>query len=270
MSNTPSKNIVGQKSGKLRIKTEEDIKKLREAGKRLAEIMRKVSEHVKPGVSTGELDRIFYDLIVEGGDKPSLLNYHPYGADYPYPATVCISLNDEVVHGIPDDNRIIKEGDIVKMDSCLTHEGMIADHAVSVAVGEISEEEKKLLDITREARAVGVKAAVAGKYVNDISKAIEKYIKSQGDYGIVRILSGHGVGYAVHEEPFVPNYDDGVRGPKLVPGMVLAIEPMVNLGTDDCELCDDGYTFVTEDGKKSAHFEHTVLITEKGPEILTA
>ncbi|MDQ5957456.1 MAG: methionyl aminopeptidase [Patescibacteria group bacterium] len=254
----------------VRLKSEEDIKKLRVAGSRLAIIMKEVSDHVKPGISTAELDKIFYELIIKGGDTPALLNYQPYGADYPYPATVCISINDEVVHGIPDDNRIIKEGDIVKLDSCLSHEGMIADHAVTLAVGEITEQEKKLIEVTKEARSVGIRAVKVGGYVSDISKAIEEYIMSQGDYGIVRILSGHGVGYAVHEEPFVPNYDDGMKGPKLVPGMVLAIEPMVNLGSDDCELCADGYTFVTEDGQKSAHFEHTVVITEKGVEIITA
>lgn len=261
---------MSKKKTGVTIKTEEDIKKLRVSGKRLAEIMRKMEKEIVPGISTGELDRIFYNMVMDFGDRPALLNYKPYGADYPYPASVCISLNDEVVHGIPDDNRILKEGDLVKLDSCIDHGGLITDHAVTYVCGEISDEEKKLIQITKEARAEGIKAAVVGNYVQDISKAIEKFINKSGSYGIVKILSGHGVGYSVHEEPFIPNYNDGVRGPKLVAGMVLAIEPMLNLGTDDVELLDDGYTFVTADGKKSAHFEHTILITEKGPEILTA
>ncbi len=253
---------------KIRIKTEEDIRHLRVAGKRLAQIIQTVSESVKDGVSTGELDRLFNKLVEDGGDTATLLGYQPFGAKYPYPASVCISINDEVVHGIPDDERIIRDGDLVKLDGCLTHKGMIADHAVTVSCGEISEEDKTLMQVTREARAAGIRAAIAGAYVRDISRAVEKSIPKS--YGIVKLLSGHGVGYAVHEEPFVPNYDDGVRGPQLVPGMVIAIEPMVNIGTDDVELMDDGYTFVTADAKRSAHFEHTILITDKGPEIITA
>ncbi len=252
---------------KATIKTQQDIANLRIAGKRLARIIKHVGENVKDGISTGELDRIFYNEVTEGGDVPVLLGYHPYGADYPYPASVCISINDEVVHGIPDDNRIIKNGDLIKIDGCLSHNNMIADHAITVACGEIKEEEKNLIEITKKARQEGIKAAIAGNHVIDISKAIQNSIPK--GYGIVKVLAGHGVGYAVHEEPFVPNYDDGVRGPKLEAGMVIAIEPMINLGTDDVDLCDDGYTFVTADGKKSAHFEHTVLITESAPEILT-
>lgn len=255
-------------NNKIRIKTSEDIVKLRIAGKRLSVIIKKVGEHVAPGVSTGELDRLFNQLVTDGGDVPVLLGYQPFGAEFPYPASVCISLNDEIVHGIPDDKRIIQEGDLVKIDGCLSHSGMIADHAITVACGHITEQEERLMEITKAARSAGIKAAKAGNRVSDISRAVEASIPKS--YGIVKILSGHGVGYAVHEEPFVPNYDDGVKGALLVPGMVLAIEPMVNMGTDDCELLDDGYTFVTEDGKKSAHFEHTVLITDGNAEILTA
>ncbi len=259
------------KISKIRIKTGEDIKKLRVAGKRLADIVKILAENVKAGVSTGELNRIFNKLVTDGGDVPALLGYKPFGAKRPYPASVCISVNDEIVHGIPKDNIIIQDGDLVKIDGCLTHEGMIADHAITVPCGNITEQEENLIRDTKDARAAGVKAAQAGNYVIDIARAIEGSIKSKNkNYGIVKVLSGHGVGYAVHEEPFVPNYDDGVRGPKLIPGMVIAIEPMINLGSDEALICSDGYTFITEDGKKSAHFEHTVLITENGPEILTA
>lgn len=252
---------------KLRLKNEEDIRNLREGGKRLAHIMRELSTHVKPGITTDELDTLYHNMVIEGGDKPSLLNYQPYGAEYPFPASICISLNDEIVHGIPSRDVIIKEGDLVKIDSCLTHNGLIVDHAMTVPVGEISKEEKELLEVTKRARTAGIKAAKAGNYISDISKAIEKEIGK--GYGIVKILSGHGVGYKVHEEPYVPNYYDGVRGVRLEEGLVIAIEPMVNLGTDDAELCADGYTFVTADGEKSAHFEHTVLVTKNGGEILT-
>ena len=261
---------MSNKTSKIRIKTPEDIKKLRIAGKRLARIIRTVGESVKAGISTGDLDRLFNKMVIEGGDVPVLLGYRPFGAEYPYPASVCISVNDEIVHGIPEDDIIICDGDLVKIDGCLAHEGMIADHAITVACGDITEQEKTLMSDTKEARAAGIKAAQPGNYVIDIARAIEGNINSKNkNYGIVKILSGHGVGYEVHEEPFVPNYDDGVKGPKLVPGMVLAIEPMINLGTDEALICSDGYTFVTEDGKKSCHFEHTVLITENGPEILT-
>jgi methionyl aminopeptidase len=205
-------------------------------------------------------------MITEMGDVPAFLNYKPFGADYPYPGSICISVNEEVVHGIGGD-RALKEGDIIGLDGGVTHKGMISDSARTVAVGNISKEDEELIRVTKEALMAGIRAAKGGRYVNDISKAIEKSIPKK--YGIVKILSGHGVGYKVHEEPYVPNFDDGVRGPKLVPGLVLAIEPMVNLGTDEVYLADDGYTFITKDHKKSAHFEHTILITEGDAEILT-
>jgi methionyl aminopeptidase len=250
----------------LKLKTESDIKHLRESGRRLAKVLQTVASHVKPGVTTGELDRLAYTLITEQGDEPAFLNYQPFGADYPYPGSLCISVNDEVVHGIGGD-RVLKEGDIVGLDGGVKHKGMISDSAITVPVGVISEEDEELIRVTKEALMAGIRAAECGRYVNDISKAIEASIPKK--YGVVKILSGHGVGYKVHEEPYVPNFDDGVRGPKLVPGLVLAIEPMVNHGTDEVFLEADGYTFTTVDHKKSAHFEHTILITEGKPEILT-
>lgn len=251
----------------IKLKSGKDLEHLRESCRRLSVILKKVAAHVAPGVTTGELNALMYKLVIEGGDTPAFLNYQPFGADYPYPGSICISVNEEVVHGIGGD-RVLKEGDIIGLDGGIKHKGMISDSAVTVPVGKITKEEEELLKVTKEALMAGIHAAKAGNRVNDISKAIEKAIPKK--YGVVKILSGHGVGYKVHEEPYVPNFDDGVKGPKLVPGMVLAIEPMVNLGTDDVYLAEDGYTFITADHKKSAHFEHTILITDDKPEILTA
>lgn len=250
----------------IKIKNENDIKILRESGKRLALVLEAVAKEVKPGVTTGYLNEFVYKMITGMGDRPAFLNYKPFGADYPYPGSICISVNDEVVHGIGG-GRVLKEGDIIGLDGGVTHKGMISDSALTVPVGKVSTEDEELMNVTRNALMAGIKAAKYGNYVNDISKAIEKAIPKK--YGIVKILSGHGVGYKVHEEPYVPNFDDGVKGPKLVPGLVLAIEPMVNHGTDEVFLEEDGYTFTTKDHKKSAHFEHTILITEGEAEILT-
>lgn len=255
------------------------IKNLRESGKRLAFVVKKVGESIKPGVSLIELDKLAYDLIVnsEKGkidkDKPALLNYRPYGADFPYPNTLCISVNDAVVHGIPN-NYKLKEGDIVSVDTCLNHKGMITDHTITFPVGKIKKEDEDLLKITKGAMMAGIKMSIAGNYIQDISKAIEEYIKKEGkkinkDLGIIKMLAGHGVGYKVHEEPYVPNFDDGSKGAKLVAGMVIAIEPMVNLGSKEIYQDKDGYTLRTVDHKNSAHFEHTILITKDKPEILT-
>lgn len=250
----------------IKLKSESDIKHLRESGKRLARALQATAAEVKPGVTTKYLNDFFHKIVVDGGDEPAFFNYQPFGAEYPYPGSICISVNDEVVHGIGGD-RVLEEGDIVGLDGGVKHKGLISDSAITVPVGNVSEEDARLMEVTKGALMAGIKAAQAGKYVNDISKAIEAAIPVS--YGVVKILSGHGVGYKVHEEPYVPNFDDGVRGPRLVPGLVLAIEPMVNLGTDEVYLADDGYTFITVDHKKSAHFEHTILITEKGPEIIT-
>jgi methionyl aminopeptidase len=252
----------------IKLKNEHDIKLLRESGKRLSQVLAAVTQEVKAGVSTKHLNDFVYTMITDMGDKPAFLNYKPFGASYPYPGSICISVNEEVVHGIGSEDRILQEGDIVGLDGGVNHKGMISDSARTVPVGVISADDQELLRVTKEALMAGIKAAKVGNYVNDISKAIENAIPKK--YGIVKILSGHGVGYKVHEEPYVPNFDDGIKGPKLVPGMVLAIEPMVNMGTDDVYLAEDGYTFITADHKRSAHFEHTILITDKGPEILTA
>lgn len=249
------------------IKTPEDIEKLRVGGQRLAQVVAEVIKRVAPGVTTGELDEFAEKMIRDMGDEPAFLGYKPAGVPAKYPATLCVSINDEVVHGIPDGNIILQEGDIVTIDCGLKHQGLFTDHAITVPVGAITPEDQKLLNVTREALMVGIKAAQAGATTGDVGHAIESFV--DGRYGTVRILSGHGVGYAVHEEPYVPNFGVPGKGDRLVPGMVIAIEPMLTRGSDDVVGLDDHYTYVTEDGSRSAHFEHTILITEDGPEILT-
>ncbi len=249
------------------IKTKEEIEILRECGKRLAAILQKVSKKVAPGISTAELDAYAYELITEGGDEPAFLNYKPEGHGKAFPASLCTSVNNEVVHGIPKKDKILKEGDIVSLDLGIKHKGLYTDHAITVGVGNIPKASKKLLEVTSEALAVGIEAACGGNTVGDVGYAIEKFVNKK--YGIVRELSGHGVGIEIHEDPYVPNYGKAGKGQKLIPGMVIAIEPMLNIGSADIVTMSDGYTIKTADGSRSAHFEHTVLITEKDAEILT-
>lgn len=251
------------------IKTEKEIEILREGGKRLAVILNKVKDMVKPGISTKELDDYARKLIHEMGDTPAFLNYRPEGAKTPFPAALCVSINDEVVHGIPSAKKILKEGDIVSIDLGLKHKGMFTDMAMTVAVGEISASSKKLLDITERALEVGINASIGGNRVGDIGNAIESFVKPYG-YGIVDVLSGHGVGKYIHEDPYIPNFGKKGTGPKLVPGMVIAIEPMLNNGTKKIIVDKDDWTICTADKKRSAHFEKTILITEGEPEILTS
>jgi methionyl aminopeptidase len=250
------------------IKTKEEIEILQEGGKRLAFILNKVKEKIVPGISTWELNQYTEKLIREMGDSPSFLNYQPEGARKPYPASLCVSVNDEVVHGIPKKDKILKEGDIVSLDLGLKHKGLFTDHAITVPVGKIEEGAKKLLEATKKALEAGIWACRVGNKIGDISHAIESSVRSHC-FGIVEVLAGHGVGKYVHEDPFIPNFGKANTGAKLVPGMVIALEPMLNNGTKNVTLDSDGYTFRTADGKKSAHFEHTILITEGEPEILT-
>jgi methionyl aminopeptidase len=253
------------------IKTKEEIEILREGGKRLATILHKVKEKVAPGISTYELDKYAEELIRGGGDTPAFLNYRPEGARIPFPASLCVSVNDEVVHGIPNKNKILKEGDIVSIDLGLKHKGLFTDMALTVPVGEISGASQKLLKMTEKALQVGIEAAQGGATVGDVGHAIESFVRSSGSgkYGIVEVLSGHGVGRAIHEDPYIPNFGKRRTGVKLIPGMVVALEPMLNSGTKNVKIEKDGYTFRTIDGKRSAHFEHTILITEGEAEILT-
>jgi methionyl aminopeptidase len=206
-------------------------------------------------------------LIHEGGDTAPFKGYTPWGAEYPFPAAVCISVNDEIVHGIPNE-RVLHEGDIVGLDCGLTHNGLITDSAITVPVGEVSQEVAVLIEKTKEALKLGIKAARGGNRIGDISAAIES-VAIKMKYGNIRELGGHGVGHEVHEEPYVPNWGKKGTGPILKPGMVLALEPMFTLGSGEVVMMPDGYTVVTEDGSWSAHFEHTILITEGDAEILT-
>lgn len=249
------------------IKTKKEIEILREGGKILGKILDSVIKKVKPGVTTDELDTYAYELIKKAGGKPAFLNYQPDGAPYPYPATICISVNDEIVHGIPS-SRVLKEGDVVSLDLGLNYKGMFTDHARTVGVGKINLKSKKLLSVAEEALYIGIEKAIEGNTTGDIGHAIESFLKPY-KYGIVRELAGHGVGRAIHEDPYIPNFGKVGKGEKLVAGMVVAIEPMVNEGGDAVIFEDDGYTVSTKDKKKSAHFEHTVLITDGEPEILT-
>lgn len=251
------------------IKTKEEIAILREGGRRHAEILQTLKAMVKPGVSSQELEDEARRLIAEGGDTAAFLDYKPQGAKTPFPAALCISINDEVVHGIPNvTEKILKDGDIVCIDLGLIHGGLITDSAITVPVGNISPELTKLLEVTEKALQEGIKAAKGGKRVGDIGMAIER-VGIAGGVGIVEELAGHGVGYDVHEDPFVPNYGEAGKGEILKPGMILAIEPIFNLGSRHVYIDKDGWTYKTKDGKPSAHFEHTIVITKGGAEVLT-
>ncbi|OHA80715.1 MAG: type I methionyl aminopeptidase [Candidatus Yonathbacteria bacterium RIFCSPHIGHO2_01_FULL_51_10] len=247
---------------------EDEIQALREGGKRLAQVLAAVRDAVCPGISTKELDTLAERLIREGGDDPAFLNYIPDGAGYPFPATLCVSVNNEIVHGIPDAKRVLKEGDIIGIDLGLKHKGLFVDAAMTVPVGVVDEKSRDLIAVTEESLTKAIEVVRPDGRVSDIGNAIGSFVGSR--YGIVRELGGHGVGHHVHEEPYIPNFTQKTPGTKLRSGMVIAIEPMLNEGTRSIILDRDGYTFKTADGKRSAHFEHTVLVTEDGHEVLTA
>ena len=218
-------------------------------------------EAVEPGVTTGEIDRIIRKFIESQGATPSFLNYGGF------PASACISINDTVIHGIPG-QRVIQKGDIVSIDVGAYFNGFHGDNAATFAAGEVSEEAKALMKATEESLYEGIRAAVSGNRIGDIGAAVQRYVEVRG-YSVVRQFVGHGVGTNLHEDPSVPNYGTPGRGPRLLPGMTLAIEPMINAGGPDVKILGDGWTTVTTDGRLSAHFEHTVAITADGPVILT-
>ena len=249
------------------IKTKEQIEIIREGGKILAKVLEKVTKKVKPGISTFELDKYAHDFIKEEGGIPAFLNYRPEGAPKAFPASLCTSVNNEIVHSIPLKNKILKEGDIISLDIGMKYKGLFTDHAVTVPVGKISKKDQQLLDDTKKALQIGIYAALGGATVGDIGHAIESFVNRK--YGIVRELSGHGVGVKIHEDPYIPNYGKKGKGQKLIPGMIIAIEPMLNIGKDHIVSADDDWTIKTADGSRSAHFEHTILITEGEAEILT-
>lgn len=244
------------------IKSEREIKLMREAGRLLAITHDELSRALKPGMSTWEIDHLGEEIIRSFGCVPNFLHYNGY------PASICVSVNDEVVHGIPSKKRIIREGDIVSLDAGLIYKGYHSDAARTHAIGEVSPEAAKLIQVTKESFFEGIKFAKAGNHLHDISAAIQKYAESFG-YGVVRDLVGHGIGTHLHEDPEIPNFKVKGRGIKLRPGMTLAIEPMINAGGYDVEWLDDGWTVVTVDGSLAAHYENTILITEGEPEILT-
>lgn len=244
------------------IKSAREIELMREAGRLLAEVHDELAAFIKPGISTKDIDKLGEKLIRDRGCIPNFLNYHGY------PASICVSVNDEVVHGIPNNHRILQEGDVVSLDAGLIYKGYHSDAARTHAVGTISKEAQQLIDVTRQSFFEGMKYAKAGNRLHDISNAIAAYAESFG-YGVVRDLVGHGIGTELHEDPQIPNFKQLRRGIKLVPGMTLAIEPMINAGTWEVCWLDDEWTVVSEDGSLSAHYENTVLITDGEPEILT-
>lgn len=244
------------------IKSEPEIEKMREACRLIAIVHDELGKALHPGMSTWEIDHMGEEMIRSFGCIPNFLNYNGY------PASICVSVNNEVVHGIPSKKRIIQEGDIVSLDAGLIYQGYHSDAARTHAVGEISKEARQLIDVTRQSFFEGIKYAKAGNHLHDISAAIQTYAESYG-YGVVRELTGHGIGRHLHEDPAIPNFKPVGRGIKLRPGMTLAIEPMINMGRPDVEWLDDDWTVVTADGSLSAHYENTILITEGEPEILT-
>jgi methionyl aminopeptidase len=250
------------------IKSPRELEAMRAAGRVVGLTIRKVLESLHPGVTTGELDRIAHREIKALGAKPSFLGYPGNPAYAPYPAVICVSINDEIVHGIPG-NRVVRDGDIVSIDAGAVVDGFHGDSAVTVVAGTGSKQAAELIESAREALARGIAAARAGNRTGDISNAVESYVRPKG-YELVREYVGHGIGRKLHEPPQVPNFGPAGQGPVLRHGMTIAIEPMLNIGGWETKVLGDGWTVVTADGKPSAHFEHTVAVLDSGPEVLTA
>ncbi|KAJ52246.1 methionyl aminopeptidase [Clostridium tetanomorphum] len=244
------------------IKNDIEIEYMRQAGKVVGDTLAKLEEAVKPGITTGELDRIAEEFITQRGAKPSFKGY------YGFPASICASVNNEVVHGIPSKDRVLQEGDIISIDCGAIINGYHGDAARTFPIGKISEEAKKLIEVTKESFFKGVEKATIGNRLTDISSAVQQYVESFA-YSVVRDYVGHGIGKEMHEDPEVPNFGRPGRGPKLIKGMVIAIEPMVNIGDYHVKVEPNGWTVVTKDNSLSAHYENTVAILDNGPEILT-
>jgi methionyl aminopeptidase len=244
------------------LRTAKEIDMMRKACQISAEALQLAGESVKPGITTYEIDQIAYRYIKKQGAEPNFLNYNGF------PATACISINDEVIHGIPSKKRVLKEGDIVSIDLGAKVNGYNGDNAATFACGTISDEAKRLCDTTRESLYLGIEQAIAGNRIGDIAYAIQSYCEERG-FSVVREYTGHGVGTHLHEDPSVPNYGTAGRGQRLLPGMTIAIEPMINAGSKAVKCLPDGWTVKTLDGKLSAHFEHTIAITKGEPIILT-
>ncbi len=244
------------------LKTTRELSLMKEACVISAGALKAAGEAVEPGVSTAEINKVAHDYIVKHGAIPSFLGYNGF------PAAACISINDEVIHGIPDKKRIIRAGDIVSIDVGATLNGYVGDNAATFAAGDISSEAQRLCDVTRESLYEGIRAAVAGGRLGDIGSTIQRYCEERG-FSVVREFTGHGVGKQLHEDPSVPNFGTPGRGVRLLPGMTLAIEPMINAGGAGIRQLPDGWTIKTRDGSLSAHFEHTIAITSNGPVIMT-
>ena len=267
------------------IKSKKEIKQLKESGKLMGEVLESVAAQCRPGISTLELDAEAERLIIKAGGRPAFKGYRTAVADFPFPATLCTSLNSEIVHGIPRKSVILKDGDLVSLDIGMEWpsndkkarkqeskkaRGVFTDTAVTLAIGKVGDKAIQLMAVTKQALEEGIKAAQPGNSVAAIGRAVENYVRLQGKYGIVRDLVGHGVGHAVHEEPYIPNYyDPALESIKLVPGMVIAIEPMISLGSWKVHTMPDGWTIKMSDNSTCAHFEHTVVITEKGNVVVT-
>lgn len=249
------------------LKSRSEIAAMREAGRVVGSILERLREAARPGVSTGELDELAAALIREHGVKSAFKGYGPGGLP-PYPAVLCASINEEIVHGIPSRKRILRDGDIIGLDFGIVKDGWYGDSAITVGVGNVPEEASKLVETTRRCLEIGIDQARVGNRLFDIGAAIQAYAEGLG-YGVTRDFVGHGIGRRMHEDPQVPNYGKAGQGIRLKAGMVLAIEPMINAGTWEVDVLDDQWTAVTADRRLSAHFEHTVAITEEGPVVLT-
>ncbi len=249
------------------IKTKKEIDFIRESCKIVAESLQLMKKNVRPGITTGELDTIAEDYILSNNAKAAFKGYSQGGSSIDFPASICASVDDEVVHGIPG-SRVLKNGEIIALDVGVYKNGYFGDAALSVAVGEISDEKKKLMEVTEKSLYLGIEKAIEGNRVHDISFAVQNYVEENG-FSVVRDLCGHGVGKYLHEDPAIPNFGRKGTGAKLRKNMTIAIEPMINIGKYNVVQADDGWTILTEDGSPSAHFEHSILITDNKPEILT-
>jgi methionyl aminopeptidase len=243
------------------LKSEKDLEMLRKSGKILARVLKKLQEFIKPGVSTAEINNLTERLILAENAVPAFKGFKGF------PASICTSVNEEIVHGIPGERRL-SEGDIISLDLGINYEGYFSDAAITLVVGRVSPQKKKLVEVAKRALSEGIRQARPENHLSDISYRIQDYVEKNG-FSVVRQFVGHGIGYSLHEEPEIPNFGRPHQGPVLKSGMVFAIEPMVNMGTWESEILDNGWTAVTKDRLPSAHFEHTVAITENGPEILT-
>lgn len=251
----------------MKIKSTRELEILRDGGGKLAGILELLIKEVRPGLKAIELDRLAEKLMREAGGEPSFKGYRPSGASGPYPASLCVSINDEVVHGIPSDRKL-KDGDLIGLDIGMKYEGLFTDMAETIGIGEIGENDKKLMKVTKEALDLAISIVKPGIKTGDIGEAIQKFVEAEG-FGVVRELVGHGVGYKIHEDPEIPNWGKAGTGPELKENMVIAIEPMVTAGGYAIYLASDGWTWKTKDGFRAAHFEHTMVVKKDGCDILT-